>query len=172
MRRDKKVKIVEEIKEKLDKAKSLVLTDYRGLTHRQLEEMRRAFKKVGAEFVVIKNTLLKKATADGRWQMADGNLAGPTSALFAYEDEIAPFSVLAKFIKSFGLPQIKAGVLAEKILTKEEVLKLASLPSREVLLVTLVSRLKSPLYGLSYSLNYNLQKLVFILKGVKINESN
>lgn len=162
MLKDKKIQVVGELKDKLAKAKSLVLTDYRGLTHHQLEELKRALKEAGAEFLVTKNTLLR--LAGNKKEEVEAHLNGPTAALFAYEDEIAPLSVLARFIKNFGLPQIKIGLMGEKILSSEEVLRLALLPSREVLLATLVARLKSPLYGLHYSLNYNLQKLALVLK--------
>ncbi len=162
MLKDQKVQVVGELKDKLTKAKSMVLTDYRGLTHHQLEELKRALKEAGAEFLVTKNTLLR--LAGDKKEEVEAHLNGPTAALFAYEDEIAPLSVLAKFIKNFGLPQIKIGLMGEKILSSEEVLRLALLPSREILLATLVMRLKSPLYGLNNALSWNTRKLVLTLK--------
>ena len=169
MKKERKVKIVENLKEKLGKAKSWVLTDYRGLTHRQMEEIKRALKESGADFIVTKNTLLKLAT--GKKEEIDPFLTGPTAILFSYQDEIAPLGVLAKFIKNFGLPQVKVGIIGEKVLSSEEILRLAALPSREILMATLVTRLKSPIYGLHYSLNWNLQKLTLILKAVSVKTS-
>lgn len=167
MKKERKVKIVENLKEKLGKAKSFVLTDYRGLTHRQMEEIKRALKESGADFIVTKNTLLKLAT--GKKEEIDPFLTGPTAILFSYQDEIAPLGVLAKFIKNFGLPQVKVGIIGEKILSSEEILRLASLPSREILLGQLIRSLKSPLYRTAYALNFNIQKLNLILKGVRKN---
>lgn len=169
MKKEQKIKIVEQLKDKISQAKSLVLADYRGLTHQQLEEIKKALKEVGADFVVSKNTLLKLSLPSSIIQNLSSSLTGPTATLFSYQDEIAPLSTLAKFIKNFGLPQIKIGILGEKVLSSEEILRLGSLPSREVLLATLVARLKSPLYGLHYSLSWNLQKLNLILKGVRKN---
>lgn len=169
MKKEKKAQVVEELKEKLEKAKSLVLTDYRGLTHRQLEDLKKALKAVGGEFLVTKNTLLR--LAGGKKEELESYLKGPTATLFAFEDELAPFSVLAQFIKTFGLPQIKGGLWGKKILTSAEVLRLASIPSRQVLLATLVVRLKSPVYRLHYGLNYNLQKLVLVLQAKSKIES-
>jgi large subunit ribosomal protein L10 len=74
---------------------------------------------------------------------------------------------VGKFIKTFGLPKIKVGVIGEKVLSSEEILQLAALPSREILLATLLTRLKSPLNGLNYSLAWNLQKLVLVLKRIE-----
>lgn len=165
MKKDKKIKVLEELKEKLGKAKSFVLADYRGLTHQQLEEIKKGLRQAQAELLVTKNTLLRLAL--GKKEEIESHLAGPTVVLFSYEDGIAPLGVLAKFIKTFGLPQIKIGVLDNKILSSEEILHLASLPSREVLMGTLIARLKSPLFRTHYALNWNLYKLSLILKGVK-----
>ncbi len=165
MKKQQKIETVEQLKEKVAKAKSMVLADYRGLTHHQLEEIKKAMKEIGAEFVITKNTLLKMAMSkDEADSLQSTALNGPTATLFSYQDEIAPLSALAKFIKNFGLITVKAGVLNDKILTSQEVLKIASLPSREVLMATLAARLKSPIYGLHYSLSYNLQKLALVLK--------
>lgn len=169
MNKDQKIKAVSELKEKLAKTKSLVLTDYRGLTHKQLEEMKRALRQSGAEFLVTKNRLLKLAMKkEISEKLEASSFEGPTASLFSYEDEIAPLSVLAKFMKNFGLPQIKIGVLGEKILTSDEVIKIAALPSLEILRTTLVARLKSPLYGLHYALRWNINKLTLVLKAASV----
>lgn len=163
MQKQQKIEAVLELKEKLAKSKSLVLADYRGLTHQQLEQIKKGLKVVGAEFIVIKNTLLKKA-ADTKYQIPDTDLEGPSATLFSYEDEIAPLSVLAKFIKSFGLPKIKIGFINDKAYDEKQVLQIAALPSREVLMATLAAGLKSPIYGLHYALQWNLRKLDLILR--------
>ncbi len=165
MKKEQKIETVEKLKDKVAKAKSMVLADYRGLTHHQLEELKRAMKEAGAEFVVTKNTLLKLALPKSKVESLESKvLEGPTATLFAYQDELAPLGILAKFMKNFGLITVKIGLLGDKTLTSEDVQKLAALPSREVLLATLVARLKGPIYGLHYSLNYNLQKLALVLK--------
>lgn len=156
----KNIAIVTSLKEKLSKAKSVVLADYRGLTHKQAEELHKAVKKAGGEFLVAKNSLLKIA---GGWQLKD-----PTAVLLAYEDELAPLKELAKTIKFLGLPKIKFGFIGQKQYSDTEIDAISKLPAKEVLQAQLVSRFSSPLYGLAYSLNYNLQKLVFVLKAVSI----
>lgn len=167
MKKELKIKTIESLKEKLAKAKSFVLADYRGLTHHQLEEMKKAVKEVGAEFIVTKNTLLKLSLPSSIIQNLSSSLAGPTATLFSYQDEIAPLPILAKFIKNFGLPKIKIGVLGEKVLSSEEITRLASLPSKEVLVAQLIGQLKSPFYGLHRVLSWNTSKLVLILGSSK-----
>lgn len=168
MNKSQKIQVVGELKDKLSKAKSLVLSDYRGLTHHQLEEIKKAMKEVGAEFVVTKNTLLKISLERPPLLRLTDFLTGPTATLFSYQDEIAPLGILAKFMKNFGLIQVKVGILNDKVLSSDEVLKIAALPPREILLATLVTRLKSPLYGLHHALNWNTRKLVLTLKAAGI----
>ncbi|MBI5465076.1 hypothetical protein HY946_00505, partial [Candidatus Gottesmanbacteria bacterium] len=78
--------------------------------------------------------------------------------------EITPLSIISRFIKNFGLPQIKIGILGEKVLSGEEILRLAFLPSREVLMGQIINTLRSPLSRTTNALNWNLQKLILILK--------
>ena len=174
--RQKKIETVGIFEEKVKRAKALVLADYRGLTHRQLENLKKTLKPVEAELIVTKNTLLRKAmstvyslrsTAVDGSQNAIDTLQGPTATLFAYNDIVAPLKELAKMIKLLKMPAIKFGLLEGKMITGEEVLKLATLPSREVLIAQVVGGLKSPIYGLHRALNFNIQKLVLTLKAIE-----
>lgn len=179
--KQKKQQLVAEIKEKVEKAKSLVFANYQGLTHKQLEQLKRAIKAVDAELLVTKNTLLKRAleTTDYRLQTTavDGGQStvdqfeGPTATLFAYGDPIAPLKELAKTIKLLKLPAIKLGILEGKALTAEEVLKLASIPSRDILIAQVVLGLKSPIFGLHRALVWNMQKLVLTLSAIQQKKS-
>lgn len=161
MANQKNIDIATSLKDKLSKAKSVVLTDYRGLTHKQAEDLHRAVKKAGGEYLVAKNSLLKIA---GGYQ-----LSGPTAVLLAYEDELAPLKELAKTIKNLTLPKIKLGFIGGKEYSDTEIDTIAKLPAKEALQAQLVSQLSSPLYGLAYTLNANIAKLVYVLKGVKPN---
>ncbi len=174
----RKADTVVSLKEKLAKTKALFLTDYRGLTHQQLEQLRKALKKVEAEFLIAKNTLLRIATQSlektGNKQFNNeaieqlsNELNNPTATLFAYGDEISAIKELANFIKNAQLPKIKVGLFSGKLATEADFTRLASLPTRDVLLATLAGRLKSPIYGLHYVLEWNLQKFVTVLGNVK-----
>lgn len=169
----KKADAVEKLAQKLQKAKTFFLTDYRGLTHQQLETLKKALKKVEGEFVVAKNTMLRIAMKknakmeNATMQELDNELKNPTAALFAYGDEIAAIKELAKFIKSTQLPKIKIGFFAGNKATAADFTKLASLPTRDILLATLAARLKSPIYGLHYAMSWNLRKLVTVLGNIK-----
>lgn len=165
--------MVSEISEKVGRAKALVFTNYQGMTHKQLEDLKKGLKDANAELVVTKNTLLKRALKmeNGKWKIEDDeSLSNPTATLFAYEDIILPLKSLAKTIKNLGLPTIKFGILDGQALTGDQVLKLALLPSREVLLSQLVGSLKVPIFGLHRALSWNLRKLVLTLKAIEQNK--
>jgi len=164
--KEKKAKIVAEFAEKVQKSKAMVFANYQGMTHKQLEELKRALKKVDSELVVTKNRLLTRAV--GNEELVKGNsLEGPTVTLFAYADVVSPLKELAKTIKALKLPIVKFGILEGKVIDESQVTKLATLPSREMLLAQFVGGLKSPLYGLHRALNWNIQKFVMTLNAIQ-----
>lgn len=167
----KKIDTVTELTGKVGKAKSIVLADYRGLKHKQLEELRKALKKTDAEFAVTKNRLFAKALGD-KAASVENELKEATGALFAYADEVAPLKELLKFFKTAGFGKTKGGLLGDKALTEADVTRLATLPTRPQLLGQLVGQLNAPIQGLHYALNWNLNKLVWALHAVKGKKTN
>lgn len=169
--RQKKIDIVAEISEKAGRAKALVFTNYQGMTHKQLEELKKVLRDVNAELSVTKNTLLKLALENSKFKIQD-DLVSPTAALFVYDDVIAPLKQIAKTLKLLGLPTIKFGILDNQALTGEQVLRIASLPSREILLTQVVGGLKSPIFGFHRALLWNIQKLVMTFEQIKNQKEN
>lgn len=159
-----KVYTVQNLEEKLKQAKAVVLADYHGLKVSQMAQLRQEIKKAGGEFEVVKNTLLHRAADESKIQIDPKVLQGPTAVLWAYEDQIAPLKALMNFAKANDLPKIKFGLLDQVATPIERIKQLASLPSKEELKAKLVSTLQSPLYGLDNALNWNLRKLVLVLK--------
>jgi len=175
MATQRKIDNVSGLTEKLQNAKAVVLTDYRGLTHKQLEEIKKTVKKFDAEYVVAKNSLLLLAINNSPLKTITAKLKeqlqGPTAVFFAHGDEIAPLKELMKIIKSLSLPQIKLGFLGNMELSKDDVVRLVKIPARNILLAQLASQLKAPICGLHRSLFWNMQKLVLVLNAVKIKKS-
>jgi len=166
MATQRKIDAVKELTDKVGRAKSIVLADYRGLKHKQLEELRRTLKKTDAEFSVTKNRLFAKALGD-KAPSIEAYLRQSTAALFAYADEVAPLSILLKFFQTAGAGKAKGGLLGDKVLTHADVVTLSALPSRPVLLATVVRQFNAPIQGLHYALTWNLNKLVWALNAVK-----
>lgn len=156
--------VVASLSDKFGKAKAVVFTNYAGLTHQQIEALKRELKKAESEFVVAKNSLIERSSD----KKLEGQhiLEGQTGTLFLYNDIVEPLKALAKTIKELNLPDVKFGIMDGSFITAEQVNKLATLPTRDVLLAQVVFGLKSPISGLHRALNWNLQKLVMTLNAV------
>ena len=162
----KKIDTAIKLSEKITRAKSIILADYRRLKHKQLEELRKNLKKTQGEFVVAKNRLFLRALGDGG-QRLKNSLTDTTAILFSFADEVAPLAELMKFFKSAGMGKTKGGLLGNHVLMEADVTRLASLPSRNVLLAKLAGQLNSPIQGLHYALSWNINKLVWALDAMK-----
>src|SRR5258708_13635745 len=103
--RQKKEQQVSDLSQKVAKAKGLVFANYQGMTHQQLEQLKKGLRSADAEIVVIKNTLLQRSLKDNNYDTPQFH--GPTFILFAYNDVLLAFKELAKTIKAINLPVIK-----------------------------------------------------------------
>lgn len=166
MATQKKIETVTELTEKVQKAKSIVFADYKSLKHKQLEELRKNLKKNNSEIVIAKNRLLLRALGD-RADSVKETLTNETAAIFNYQDEVSGVKILMKFFKDASIGKAKGGLLGTHVLTDREVVTLADIPSKEVLVSKLLGQLQAPLYGLHYSLSWNLNKLVWALESIK-----
>lgn len=155
-----------ELQEKVDKSTAMYVVDYQGLTHQQLEEARRELRENGAEIAVAKNTLMNLALKAKDIDVSD-QLQGPTATLFAYEDGISAARILKEFTKKHELPKIKFGVFEGKVVSTEDVMAIANLPTKEVLLAKLLGGMNAPISGFVYVLNANISKLAQVLKAIE-----
>lgn len=164
--RQKKEKIVAELIEKVNRSKGVVFTNYQGLTHKQLESLKKKIRALNADFIMTKNTLILRSIKSLKDKLLNP-LQGATATLFLYGDPVGPLKELARALKEFNLPTIKFGILEGVVLTSEQALKLSALPSRQTLLTQLVVGLKSPISNLHRALNWNIQKFVMTLKAIE-----
>lgn len=166
--RQKKEVIIAELVEKIEKANGIVFANYQGLTHQQLETLKRSLKKADSEFFAAKNTLFLRAL-DGKVDVeaSKDHFNQPTGALFIYNDLIEPLKLLAKSVKELKLPAIKFGIVNGKVVTEQEVVKLSTLPPLPVLRAQLLGQMNAPIQGLHRALNWNLQSLVMTLNAIK-----
>jgi large subunit ribosomal protein L10 len=167
----KKMETVKGLSDKVGKATSIIVTEYQGIKHKQFEELRRNLRKTDAEFVIAKNRLLKRALGD-KGPSIEPFLEQPTASLISYADAVAPLQVLLKFFKAAGFGKVKGGLLGDRALTNDEVTRLASLPPRIVLLGKLVRQLNAPIQGLHYALQWNMNKIVWVLHAIKEKKSS
>lgn len=162
----KKIETVKEMTEHIQNAKSILFADYVGLKHKQLEELRRKLKTVGAQFLVTKNKLLERAFGDMA-KLVKPHLTNATGALFNYNDEVSGIKELLKFFKTAGAGSIKAGLLGTTVLSKTDVDRLSKIPGKQQLLGNLAGQLMAPIQGLHSALSWNINKLVWALDSIK-----
>jgi large subunit ribosomal protein L10 len=158
MPRPEKVQAVADIKERLEGAEAVFLTEYRGLTVKAVQALRRSLRESGAEYKVVKMTLAQLAASDAGVDGLNEYLIGPTAIAFAMTDPVATAKALKDFSKTNEVFVLKAGLLAGNLLTPEEVSKLADIEPREVLLAKIAGAAKAPLVkaaGLFGSFNRN-----------------
>lgn len=154
---------VELMKDKVARAKSAVVVEYSGTSVNDQTQLRTALKKTGGEIVVTKNTLID--IAFGKGKLTD-SLNGMNAVVFSFQDEVATIKELFKFHKDTEKLTIKQGMLADKVLSIEEVESLSKLPSKNELIATLISRIKGPSYGLVNVLNAGPRNLVYALQAI------
>ncbi|WP_195576679.1 50S ribosomal protein L10 [Paenibacillus sp. 1001270B_150601_E10] len=136
---------VNEIADKLRNSVTTVVADYRGLNVAQVTELRKQLREAGVEFQVLKNTMVRRATAEAELSELDQALTGPTAIAFSREDAVAPAKILHDFAKKNEALEIKGGVVEGRVVDVEQIQALAALPNREGLLSMLLSVLQAPM---------------------------
>lgn len=145
---------VAEVQAKLDKAQSVVIFDYRGLSVEQDTNLRNQLRKAGVEYLVLKNGIVERAAAaSGIDSSINEFLKGPSAFAFGYEDAVAPAKVLKEFVKKAKKCEIKGGVINGKVSTAAQMDALAELPPRDVLISRILGSLMAPISGLAIVLN-------------------
>ena len=135
--------VVAEIKEKFEKAKTVVLVDYRGLNVAEVTDLRNQLRKAGVEYAVLKNTMINLAIEGKGVDGVKAHLEGPTAVAFGMTDMIAPAKILSDFSKKAKKMKIKCGVCDGAFLDEAGVQALANLPSKEVLIAKIMGSMMS-----------------------------
>ncbi len=166
MPRPEKVQAVADIKERIEAAQAVFVTEFRGLTVTQLQKLRASLRESGAEYKVVKMTLARRAADELSLDGIEEHLIGPTGLAFANVDPVATAKALRDVGDSNERFVIKAGILSGEILLPEQVKKLASIEPREVLLAKIAGAAKAPLYksaGLFASFTRNAASMMLQL---------
>jgi large subunit ribosomal protein L10 len=146
MKLTEKQAIVEDLAKRLRAARSVYVTDFQGLNVAQVSDLRRRLRKAGVDYVVVKNTLARRAFEGAKVVGLDEHLSGNTALALA-QDAGSAAKVLADFAREFQKPQMKGGLVEGRAVTPEQVKRLASLPPREVLLAQLGAAMQAPMAG-------------------------
>jgi large subunit ribosomal protein L10 len=133
--------VVQDMAERLDRAQALFLTDFSGLSVENITELRAQITEKGYEYVVVKNTLLKRAGKGKTAEIMAGKLTGPNGLGISYGDPVELARLLVEFAKSNNKLEIRGGLLSGKLIDAAGVVSLSKLPGREVLIATLLGAL-------------------------------
>ena len=152
---------VSKLAEKLKEAKVILLTDYRGINVADVTKLRADLRNANSEYKVIKNNIIKRALDANGESGLDDLLEGPTALVIGTEDYLEPSKVIYNFSKDNEFYKIKGGIIDGKVMTAEEIITLAKLPSRQ----ELMAKLAGALLG-------NITKLAVALDAVREQKAN
>ena len=152
---------VSKLAEQMKEAKLILLTDYRGINVADVTNLRTEIRNIGAEYKVIKNNITRRALAEAGIEGLEDLLEGPTAVVMNNDDYLETAKAIYNYSKDNDFYKIKGGVIEGKVMTAEEIITLAKLPSRE----TLLSMLAGALLG-------NISKLAVALDQVKAQKEN
>ena len=150
---DAKKLAVAEIKERFESAKSAVLVDYRGLSVGEVTELRSKFRQAGVEYKVYKNNLVKIAIKDTPFEALSQDLTGPNAIAFGINDAVIPAKIIKDFAKGHKNLELKAGVVEGSYCNLEQMIQIADLPSKEVLIGRFLGSVKAPVSNFAYFLS-------------------
>jgi len=145
--REDKVAEVAEVRGRLTASVATLLTHYRGLSVKEMAQLRTELRGANAEMRVVKNTLAKRAVAEAGIEGLDPLLEGPTSLVFCAEDPVGPAKALKKFAKDHPNLVIRGGYLDGAVMDAEETSRLADLLSREEILAKMAGLMQGALSG-------------------------
>ena len=167
-RKEQKAEQVELLTEKLRKAKVALLTDYRGLTVTQLQELRGKLRTGDVEYRVVKNTLARRAADAAGVADLKAELEGPVAIAFGYDDLSLPSKLINEFVRTTRLKlDVKGGLVEGRVFSPDQVKQLADLPSRDSLLAQLLGTLQSPVAQLVGIMQTPVQQLLGVLDAYK-----
>ena len=170
MKKEEKVTAVAELTEKFGRARLAILTECVGLPVNEVTELRKQLRGAKAEYRIVKNTLAARAAEGTILAGLKVHLKGPTGVVIGYDDPVLPTKVLKDFIGSEKREEkirMTAGVLEGKILQPTELVAVAKLPKKEVLVAMLLSAMQGPIRGVVYTLNAVLSKFVRVIAAIQ-----
>jgi large subunit ribosomal protein L10 len=162
-----KAKLSSSIGDKLKNAQAAIVSDFTGINVPSIAKLRRDCRKANIDFMVVKNSLFKRAIKDTQFAEIDKFLDGPTSVALSTKDPVGLAKTLVEFAKTEQNLKLKGGMFDGKIININDIKKISALPSRDVLLAMVLSGMKSPHRKLVFVLNGVISKFVNVMSQIK-----
>jgi len=164
---NQKQQITQDLQGRFEKSTIVILTDYKGLDVAAMNDLRRRLREANAEYQVVKNSLLVRASEGNDVTLIKEQFKGPSAVALSYDDPVAPAKVLADFIKENKNFEVKVGVLNGKVIDLDGIKALSALPSREVLLAQVLSAMNAVPTALVTALSDVPRRMVNVLQALK-----
>lgn len=161
--RAKKEELVKEYVERLGDSQAIIITDYRGLQVPDFQELRAEIRKAEGSFVVVKNSLVKRALADAGLPAMDDMLTGPVGIGFCHENVTGVAKAITQYAKSNDHLTVKGGLMGHKVIDQTAINNLASLPSIEVLRAQLLGLINAPATQLAGVVAGSVRQLINVV---------
>jgi len=163
---EQKKQVVADLAAKLKGSVAGVLVDYKGINVADDTKLRKELREAGVDYSVIKNTTIHLAAADAGLPGLDSVLAGSTAVGISSSDPVAAAKILAGYAEKNKNFTVKSGFVEGKVISDKEVMELAKLPSKEVLIAKVLGGFNAPISGFANVLNANLKGLVVALNAI------
>lgn len=158
---------VDKLRTDLGEDGHLVLAEYRGLTVEEISELRHKVRAAAGTVRVMKNTLVRRAIEGTGLESLGDLLSGPNAMVFTREDPVPMVKVIAEAAKGLASVNLKGGIVEGKTVSPEDILRIAALPSREVLLAKALGSMAAPMQGLANVCQGTIRNLVYALEAVR-----
>ena len=165
---ERKQAVVDDLSQKLEGAQAFFLTDFTGISVKHMTELRAKLRDAGIEYVVVKNTLAKRALDGLDVPDIAEFFTGPTGLVIGRDNAVEAAKILDDFAKAHeDRPKIKAGLVDRKQMSAAEVARLAKLPPREQLLAELLGALQAPLAQFAYVVQAHVNEFAGLLEALR-----
>ncbi|MBI5648736.1 MAG: 50S ribosomal protein L10 [Ignavibacteriae bacterium] len=173
MNKQQKADIIKDATERLSRANGLYLVNFSGMTVFQANNLRREFFKLEADYIVIKNTLLKRALQEiGGYDDVYPYLVQQTGLVVSYNDPVAPARILEKFNKDNAQkPAVKVCVIEKQVFDGSRLSEIAALPSRNDLIAGIMGALNAPAQGIVGAINAVMSDIVYAIDAIEKKKS-
>lgn len=170
--KDMKNKMLEEVTAELKKAELVIVSDYRGLNVKAINDLRGRLRKEECLYRITKNTLNRLACKAAGVEQLESLFEGPTAIAYSNADPVAAAKVFSDFAKENEALVIKGGMLSGQLLDLQAIKALGEIPPREVLLAQVVGGFQAPISGLVGVLQGTLRKLVYTVDAVRLQKES
>jgi large subunit ribosomal protein L10 len=167
----KNIEQYENLSDKFSRAKAVYFTEYHGLKVSEITRLRNMFFKSDVEYLVAKNTLLRKVADERKIEGLGNVLKGSTAIAISYNEPVSPAKVIKDFVKENDLPNVKGILFNGVILPGEDFKRLADMPSKDEMLAQLALMLKSPIQKFVSTISSPMQKALGVLNNLKEKKS-